>query len=172
MFVAVAEVLLNVENRVPPPRLQYSRRRSSMMVDSALAYSDLPVGTTAHAYNEAAFRHFLAVERRRAAQARRCVVMVLVVVRHADGRAALLSRATGAAVFRGLSDAVREIDFVGWYRDGRIAAAALTHADGARSSRMRQLMVDRIVRAIRERLSADDARRLRVRVVPLGGPRI
>ena len=48
------------------------------------------------------------------------------------GRRAKLTDATAAALFRGLGASVREVDFVGWYREGQVAAAVL--AQGAKGA--------------------------------------
>jgi hypothetical protein len=63
---------------------------------------------------------------------------------------------------------VREVDFVGWYREGHVAAAVLAQGDKA-SSDARQLIAERMRPALRERLLPDEARKLRVRVVRLDG---
>jgi hypothetical protein len=66
-----------------------------------------------------------------------------------------------------LGACVREVDFVGWYREGRIAAAVL--AQGVRSTNdVPHLITKRVLLSLRKRLSADRARNLRVRVVRLG----
>jgi hypothetical protein len=82
---------------------------------------------TWEAYNEAAFRHFLAMESKRSERAGRSVLLVLVSL---DGEAARgagrdLSR-FGSRIFSALQACVREIDFIGWYRAGRVAGAVLT----------------------------------------------
>ena len=79
-----------------------------------------------------------------------------------------MSCTTAAALFAGLRVSVREVDFVGWYREGHVAAAAL--AQGVKgSSEVPRLMAERVLAALRKRLAADQSKNLRVRVVRLGG---
>ena len=138
-----------------------------MALESVPAYSGFPSGQGGRAYNEAAFRHFLAVERRRAERSMRSLLLVLVTLRQSPGLSAKINDATAAALFRGLGASVREVDFVGWYREGRVAAAVLPQGVKA-SGDVPHLIADRVVIALRKRLSADQSRNLRVRVVRLG----
>jgi len=124
-------------------------------------------GQVGQAYNEAAFRLFLAVDRWRAERSMRSVLLVLVTVRQRPGPSAKLTDGTAAALFGGLGACVREVDFMGWYREGHVAAAVLAQGVKA-SSDVPHLIANRVLPALRERLSADQSRNLRVRVVRLG----
>lgn len=137
------------------------------MSGSVPAYAGFETGRPGRAYNEAAFKHFLAVDRRRAERSMGFLLLVLVTLRLPDGRAAKLPEATAAALFRGLGSAIREVDFVGWYREGRVAAAALVQRAGAPPD-ARHLVAERVVLALKKRLSAGQARQLSVHVVRLG----
>jgi hypothetical protein len=119
-------------------------------------------------YNEAAFRHFLAVDRWRAARSRRSVLLVLAGVQQSPGLDTKLTDATAAALFGVLGGCVREVDFVGWYREGYVAAAVLAQSSKP-SGDGPHLIAERILLALRKRLSGDEARNLRVRVVRLDG---
>lgn len=124
-----------------------------------------PVG---YAYNESAFRYFLAADRRRAKRSKRSLLLVLVAIRQSLGRPATLTDATATAIFRGLGASLRDVDFVGWYREGKVAAAVL--ATGANApDQVRTLVAERVIPALKERLSAERSRNLRVRVLRLGG---
>jgi len=131
-------------------------------------YSGFRGGLLGEVYNEAAFRHFLAVDRSRAKRSMRSVLLVLVGVQRGPGLDTKLTDAMAAALFGGLGLCVREIDFVGWYREGYVAGAVLTQGSKASGSEP-QLIAERIRPALRKRLSADEARNLRVRVVRLDG---
>lgn len=96
------------------------------------------------------------------------ILLILVKLRRDRSADARLADATAAGVFRGLGESVREVDFVGWFREGRIAAAVLAQSADADTEKTGQLMVDRVTRAVRDRLPANQAQRLSVRVVPLG----
>jgi hypothetical protein len=140
-----------------------------MTLDSIPVHTRLRGGQVCHVYNEAAFRHFLAVERARAQRSQRLLFLAVAAIRQGPGRSAKLSDSTAVAVFRGLSASVREVDFVGWYREGHVAAAALTQGTKRIDGRAAALIGDRMVAELKKRLSASDSRNLRVRVVRLGG---
>lgn len=135
---------------------------------TVLAYSSFPSGHVAKAYNEAAFRYFLAVDWRRAKRSTRSLLLVLVTARPQPGGGAKLPDATAAAIFSVLARCLREVDFIGWYRDGYVAAAVLPQGPN-KSEDVRQRTADRLVKVLRERLSPDWSERLRVRVIRLGG---
>ena len=139
-----------------------------MALESIPGYSGFRDGQVGQAYNEAAFQHFLAVDRWRAERSTRSLLLILVTVRQSAGRSAKLTDATAAALFRGLGACVREVDFVGWYREGQVAAAVLAQGVKA-SSEVQRLIAERVLHALGKRLSADQSRNLRVRVVRLGG---
>jgi len=147
---------------------RFAYHGNRMAVEAVPAYSPYRSGPAGHAYNEAAFRHFLAVDRRRAERSTRSLLLVLVTTRQGRTSHARLEDATAAAIFAGLGECVREIDFVGWYREGRVAAAVLAQGVKA-SAEMRDRTAKRIVHAMKKRLSDAHATSLRVRVVSLGG---
>ena len=134
-----------------------------MMPESLPNYSEFASGAAGQAYNQTAFRHFLAIERRRAERSGRPVLLVLVALRrnHLESR---LSNATAAAIFRGLGETVREIDFAGWFREGLIAGAVLTQGGGA-AEPAREHVAKRVMRALGAHVPAWHLRNLRVRVV-------
>lgn len=125
-------------------------------------------GHVCHAYNEAAFRHFLRVERARAQRSQRVLYLVLVSIRQRLGLRAKLTEATRIALLRGLAASVREVDFVGWYLEGQVAAAALPQGVNGPSIKA-ALIADRVAGELQKRLPAADSRNLRVRVIRLGG---
>jgi hypothetical protein len=126
-------------------------------------------GLRGQIYNEAAFRHFLTVDRLRARRSRRDVFLVLVGLRDQDGRPAMLSAGLAAAIFRGLVDAVREVDFVGWFREGRMPAALLVQgADAPEAQVIAGRAAARLGSEVAKRLPSALMDRVRVRVVRLG----
>ena len=137
-----------------------------MAVEPRPGYSGYASGERTQTYNQTAFRHLLTIERRRAARSMRSVLLVLVTLRGL-GATARFTAMTAAAVFRGLGESVRDVDFVGWFREGRVAGAVLPDGVPTISDETRRSMAERIKRAIARRLPADDSRRLRIRVVRL-----
>lgn len=137
-----------------------------MAFESIPVPSAFRVGPAGHAYNEAAFRYFLDADRKRVQRSERAVVLLLVSIRPEPGRSAPLSDAAASALFAALATSVREVDFIGWYRQGRIAGAVLPQAAGA-PPELRKVVANRMVTALRKLLPADTARHLHVRVVQL-----
>jgi hypothetical protein len=115
--------------------------------------------------DESVFRYFLVRERRRAVRTNRWLVLLLVMAKRPDDRRPGLLGYT-AEIFIALAACVREIDFVGWYRDGVVAAAVLT-VGGTGSGDPRQMLRTRVDRKLRRRLSAHETALFRVRVVEL-----
>lgn len=138
-----------------------------MAPDSIPGLSDLLPAASGQAYNEAAFRYFLAADRSRAARSRRVVILVLASVRASDGHNATLNQNTAVALFTGLAASVREVDFVGWFHEGRVAGAVLSQGDGSVDDRT--AICNRILTTLRRSLPADRAKHLKVRVIRLGG---
>src|SRR5262245_22847601 len=83
------------------------------------------------AYNEEAFQYFLEIERKRAEIANRPFLLMLIELhKHPAGHTPDIDLATASKLFAVLQACLRETDFIGWYRDRRIAGAVLTqHAE-------------------------------------------
>jgi hypothetical protein len=140
---------------------QSSLRRTDIGSSPALtAYFGGPAGI---AHNEAAFHHFLRIERGRAAEAGHGLALVLVRLSNSTGMTAKLPTPVAARVFAALGAAVREVDFVGWFREGRVAAAVLVQRS-APAVGTRQQIAGR-VRAMLENQGVGGAAVARVRVV-------
>jgi len=129
-------------------------------------------GQAIHAYNEPAFRYFLTLERNRARRSVRPLLLALVKLRtDAETEPDAVAR-TFATIFSALNTCVREVDFVGWYREGTVVGAVLASGGGTIAN-LRQNVSARVVAALMTRLSPIEAKRLRVRVVYVGAtPRI
>ncbi|MGH9242536.1 MAG: hypothetical protein ACRD3G_31185 [Vicinamibacterales bacterium] len=135
-----------------------------MMPESHPSYSEFASGAAGQAYNQTAFRHFLAIERRRAERSGRPLLLVLVALR-GSRVTSRFTNATAAGIFRGLGETVREVDFAGWFREGRIAGAVLTQGSGAASAPARDQVAERVMKSLRAHVPAGQFRNLRVRVV-------
>jgi hypothetical protein len=118
-------------------------------------------------YNEAAFRYVLGLEWKRADRARRQLLLVFVRAGKHLGTRPRLALRTSEAVFHALGDCVREVDLVGWYLDGVVAAAVL-HISDIAAVNARQTLAVRLDRVLRRRLSEDEVERLDVRFIELG----
>jgi hypothetical protein len=119
------------------------------------------------AYNEEAFRHFLTIERKRAERSGRSMLLLMVEFNAEPNSETQMDAAVTARLFTALSESVREIDFIGWYRTGRVAAAVLTQGPDAPTPEVSQLVGGRVAQTLAERLPAPIRRRIQVRVMQL-----
>src|SRR5712692_5093224 len=78
------------------------------------------------AYAEEAFQHFLAAERKRAERSGCLLLLLLVDLEGPPGVSAHIDRVIAAKLFSDLGRCLRETDFIGWYREERVAGAVLT----------------------------------------------
>jgi hypothetical protein len=124
-------------------------------------------GEVCRAYNEVAFRYFLEIERKRAEHSARPLLLMLVTLRKFPRAPMDVPSGMFARIFSALAACVREVDFVGWYREGAVAAAVLVPS-GPVSATVRHHLSARALRALKQRLSPDEAARVGVRVVTLG----
>ena len=135
-----------------------------MIPESLHNFSGVRSGAAGQDYNQPAFRHFLAIERRRAERSGRSLFLVLVAL---SGKPATnqLTGATAAALFHSLGETVREVDFVGWFSERVVAGAVLTQGGAMTAEPTREVVAERVTRALQMHLPAALGRRLRVRVV-------
>ncbi len=124
-------------------------------------------GRMGQAYNEEAFRYFLAVERKRAERSRRSFLLLLVSVKRRSGVSGPIRPVVATSIFAGLWLGVREVDFIGWFREGRVAGAVLTQGADPLAPDVVRRISQRLAETLRERVPADVARRLHVRVLQL-----
>lgn len=119
------------------------------------------------AYDEETFRYFLAVERKRAERSRRSFLLVLVNVRKQSGMSNRIPHVVAASIFSGLGLSVREVDFFGWLRQERLAAAVLTQGTHPPAADGFAGIVQRITEALCGHVPSEVASRLQVRVLQL-----
>jgi hypothetical protein len=124
-------------------------------------------GRTGQAYNEEAFRYFLAVERKRSERSRRSFLLLLVSIKKRSGVSGPIRPAVGTSIFSGLWLGVREVDFIGWFREGRVAGAVLTQGADPIAPDVSRRISQRLTETLRGRVPANVARRLHVRVLQL-----
>jgi len=140
---------------------------SNFGLDSIPSHTAYHGGAAGRAHNEAGFRHFLRIELHRAAHSGHCVLLVLVRVRESAGRSGTLTPLAASRVFSALGASVREVDFVGWFKEGRVAAAALVQR-ATPSADVRRQIEGRVMKTLsKERFTSAGV--ARVRIVPLRG---
>jgi hypothetical protein len=121
-------------------------------------------GRLGQAYNEEAFQYFLAIERTRSERSGRPFLLLLVDLVEQPGVSARIDPMVAPKLFSALWLCLRESDFIGWYREERVAGAVLTELGDGPATEVSCLVGQKIGRVLRERLPSDVARRLRVRV--------
>ena len=119
------------------------------------------------AYNEEAFRYFLAVERKRAASSRRSFLLLLVSIKKRSGVSGPIRPVVATSIFSGLWLGVREVDFIGWFREGRVAGAVLTQGADPIAPDVSRRIGQRLTETLRRRVPGHMAHRVRVRVLQL-----
>lgn len=146
---------------------EFRRKAAAQVSDSAEhnAGVDALEGAPGAPLAEDAFRSLLAIERARAERAGRSLRLVAVSVGGGSRQAAAMTPAVAARVFAGLVETMRETDLVGWYREGRVAAAVLVDRAGAQGGEAGAVVLRRVRDVLRERLPARAARGLRLRLV-------
>jgi GGDEF domain-containing protein len=120
------------------------------------------------AYNEDAFQYFLEVERRRAELSNRPFLLMLIEFRKASSTADReIDVVTAAQLFSILSRCVRETDFIGWYREGRIVGAVLTQHGDADREQLSDVVRRRVSGALEGFFSLEQVLGLQARVYQL-----
>lgn len=118
-------------------------------------------------YDEDTFRHFLAIERRRAERSGRSLLLLLVDIRPEGEGGSAIDPSSADALFLQLATCVREIEVLGWYRTGRSAGAVLTQGAAGPSPEVSRQIGERVAGVLSQRLPARLRARLEVRVLQL-----
>jgi hypothetical protein len=116
------------------------------------------------AYDEATFRYFLALERKRTERSRRPFLLVRLHVRTESAIRHDIDPVLAADLFSGLWQCVRETDFVGWFTEGRVAAAVLTQDSPNAGTDIARVVDKRLREVLEAVVPRHVAPHLRVRV--------
>jgi hypothetical protein len=119
------------------------------------------------AYSEEAFQYFLEIERKRSERSNRPFLLMLIDFQRNRGSAPPLDAVTESSLFSGLSLCLRETDFMGWYREGRLAGAVLTQHSQPDGNDLSEVVRQRIGDELEKHFAFDLARSLQVRVYQL-----
>jgi len=135
---------------------------------SVLEFNGFPLNVGGgQAYHEEAFHHFLEMERKRAEASNRPFLLLLVDFKRRVGPNTLIGAVSDSTVFSALSGCLRETDFVGWYRDGRVVGAVLTQHGEPESDDIPELVRKRVSEELERQLPFSVVRELQVRVYQL-----
>ncbi|HMD35973.1 MAG TPA: hypothetical protein VKH42_13440 [Vicinamibacterales bacterium] len=120
----------------------------------------LPIG----AYNEEAFRYLLTVEHKRFERSHRPFVLALIEHALASPEPPQLDAAVSSKVFATLTRSLRETDVVGWYREGCVVGALLTHLGDGPLADVSRIMSTKIAQALRDGLTERASEQLTVKL--------
>lgn len=116
------------------------------------------------AYDEEAFHYFLEIERQRAGVSNRPFLLMLIDLKLNPIAGRPLDEPTAETLFAVLSRCLRETDFFGWYRNGRVAGAVLTQHEPANLDDLSEVVRRRVCTELEKHFQPDSARGLQVRV--------
>ena len=128
------------------------------------------VGPRSRAYDEEAFRYLLEVERKRVARSQGSFLLLLVKLKNTGGLNGQINQVVAARIFTGLWLSLREADFVGWFRDERVAGAVLTQDAEPPVADVSRRIGERVIETLTAHLPWDLACRLHVRVLQFPSP--
>ena len=124
-------------------------------------------GAPGQAYNEEAFRYFLAIERQRSEISSRPFLLLLVDLKKQPRMKERIQPVLAGKLFSALWLSLRETDFIGWYHEERVAGAVLTQRSEIGGADMSGQVRERVTRVMSEQLPKAIADRLQVRVYQL-----
>jgi hypothetical protein len=120
------------------------------------------------AYNEEAFQYFLEIERKRSEISNRPFLLMLIEFnKHSPGINPEIDDVTAGKLFSILRQCLRETDFIGWYRDRRVAGAVLTQNGEPDRDDLSEVVRWRVGEALERHFPPDRPRGLQVRVYQL-----
>jgi hypothetical protein len=120
-------------------------------------------GRLGQAYDEETFLYFLEIERKRLERSGCPLLLLMVDLGDEPASSARLKPAIASRLFSGLWFCLRESDFTGWYRHGRVAGAVLTQLTREAPPDVSRMICQRVAGVLSQRLPSDAARHLRVR---------
>ena len=115
------------------------------------------------AYDEEAFRHFLAIERKRSERFRRPFPVLLVDLKRQPGASTTFNPAVAYRLFSCLWLCLRDTDIVGWFRTDRVAGAVLTQIAEGTQIEVARRVARRVTLALCDSLPMDVTANIRIR---------
>jgi hypothetical protein len=111
-------------------------------------------------YDEQAFRYFLSVERARSERSNRPFLLLLLDLKTtSEGPCD-----PGVRLFEALWSCLRDTDFIGWYRSGRVIGAVLTQHAAPADVDVSAAILRRVRAALLERVPSELRNRIQVRI--------
>ena len=115
-------------------------------------------------YKQEVFRYLLESESKRSERSGRFCRILLMYWTDAQGRIVPMDSHFAKSVMAASSRSLRETDYIGWYRDGRIVGAVLTVLVQESMAQVASHLQKRLAEVLQSELSIEDSRRLQIRV--------
>jgi hypothetical protein len=115
------------------------------------------------AYNEEAFQHLLSIEFKRSRRSKRPFLLLLLDFEEQSGTSEDIAPQVASTLFSCLARCLRETDFIGWYRQGRVVGVVLTQFKKVPGTEISHVVAQKVRDAMLGSLSADAFDRLKVR---------
>ena len=116
------------------------------------------------AYEQEAFRYLLKSESTRSERSGQFCQILLVYWADAQGGIMQMDSHVAKTVTAALSRSLRDTDYIGWYRDGRIIGAVLTVLVQESMAQVASHLQKRLAEILQSELSIEESRRLQMRV--------
>lgn len=149
-----------------PPGRALADKKAGPAESPCAVVLDVGIGP-GQVYNEAAFRYFLAEERRRSLSSNRPSVLLLLELHEQDGP---VNASLARTLFSCLARCLRETDIMGWYHEARVAGAVLTDLSDATVGDVPTHVLERVDAQVRKALPRRLAPRLSVRLFRVPSP--
>jgi len=151
VFLANADMISILNN-------MFSASRLSEAIKGMASFSQSGV------YSQEAFRSLLESESKRSERSGRFCQILLVYWTDAQGGIVQMDSNVAKTVIAASSRSLRETDYIGWYRDGRIVGAVLTVLAQELMPQVSTHLQPRLAENIRAKLGAEEISRLRIQV--------
>jgi|CXWL01.1.fsa_nt_gi hypothetical protein len=115
------------------------------------------------AYSQETFRYLLESESKRSERSCHFCQIFLMYQTDAQGRIVPMDSHVASIVMATLSWSLRETDYIGWYRDGRIVGAVLTVLKQESMAQVSCHLQKRLAEVLQLKLSIAESRRLQIR---------
>jgi len=116
------------------------------------------------AYNQEVFLYLLENESKRSKRSGRLCQILLVYRTNAEGRSVQMDSHVVKKVMAALPRSLRETDYIGWYRDGRIIGAVLTGLVQEFMAPAVSHLQKRLTEVLQVEFSIEASHRLQIRV--------
>lgn len=115
-------------------------------------------------YNEESFRYLLQAESKRSQRSGHVHQILLVCCTDRHGAVTRMDSHVAGEVLDALSQSLRETDYVGWYREGRIVGGVLTVVGQDSVADLRDRLQPRLREILQDKLGVEESRHLLIRL--------